>query len=106
MGRKSSLSASPPIASGLILTLAGCPSPYLMPGTAQFRLWVQSPTQRRESRGLPLPPSASGASSSTFRPTDGTAEGNQAGQRPIPEPKKDTNNNGKNRGHTIPVQMF
>jgi hypothetical protein len=106
MGRKSSFSASPPIASGLILRLQGYQPPHLMPGTAQFRLWVQSPTQPPKTRGLPLPPSASAASSSTLRPVDSTAEGNQEEQKPIPEPKKDTRKNGNNGGHTIPVQMF
>ena len=107
MGRKFSLSASPPIASGLILRLAGYQLPtYLLPGTAQFRLWVQSPTRPQETGGQSLPPSASRASSSALRRIDGTAEGNQKEQKPIPEPKKDTKKNVKNGGHTIPVQMF
>jgi hypothetical protein len=106
MGRKSSLSASPPIASGLIVRLAGYQPPYLMPSTALFRLWVQSPTQPKQTGGLPLSPSASRASSSTLRPIDGTAEGSQEEQKPIPEPKKDTKKNGKNGGHTIPAQMI
>ena len=53
-----------------------------------------------------MPPSASRASSSALRRIDGTAEGNQKEQKPIPEPKKDTKKNVKNGGHTIPVQMF
>jgi hypothetical protein len=105
MGHKSSLSASPPIASGLILRLAGYQPPCLMPGTAQFRLWVQSPTRLQETGGLPFPPSASRASSSTLRPIDSTAEGNQKEQKPMPEPKKDTKKNVKDGRHTIPVQM-
>ena len=41
-----------------------------------------------------------------MRPIDGTAEGNQEEQTPIPEPEKDTKKNVKKGGHTIPAQMI
>ena len=103
MGRKPSLSASPPFASALILRVQGYQPPQLMPGTAQFCLWVQQPTQPQMTRSLPLSQYVSGASSSVLRPDDSTAEGSQEKQKPISESKKDTKKNG---GHTIPVQMI
>jgi len=106
MGRKSSLFASPPIASGPILRLSGYQAPCLMPGTAQFRLWVQSPTQPQGTGSLPIPYPPTGASSGTLHPVESTAGGNQEEQKPIPEPKKDTKKNVKNGGHTIPAQMI